>query len=104
MKSVVRNLAGILAAAVFAGSALAQGYPAKPIKILVPFPPGGASDITARIIGQKLSESWKQPVPIENRTGANGIVGFESVARSADRKSTRLNSSHLRLSRMPSSA
>ena len=83
MKSIVRNLACMLAAAIVAGGAIAQGYPAKPIKIVVPFPPGGASDITARIIGQKLSESWKLPVLIENRTGANGIVGFEAVARSA---------------------
>ena len=83
MKSMVCNLVCVLTAAIIAGGAGAQGYPAKPIKIVVPFPPGGASDITARIVGQKLSESWKLPVLIENRTGANGIVGFESVARSA---------------------
>ena len=83
MKSMVRHLACALAAAIVAGGALAQGYPAKPIKIVVPFPPGGASDITARIVGQKLSESWKLPVLIENRTGANGIVGFEAVAHAA---------------------
>jgi tripartite-type tricarboxylate transporter receptor subunit TctC len=63
--------------------ASAQTFPTKPIKIVATFAPGGASDILARIIGQKLTESWGQPVIVENRAGAGGIVGTEYVARSA---------------------
>ena len=59
-----------------------DAYPSKPIKIIVPYPPGGASDITARVIGQKLSEAWKQPVLVENRAGASGIIGTDVVAKS----------------------
>ncbi len=63
--------------------ALAQGYPNKAIKIIVPFPPGGGTDIGTRIIAQKLSETWGQPVLVENRGGAAGIVGTEATAKSA---------------------
>jgi tripartite-type tricarboxylate transporter receptor subunit TctC len=56
-------------------------WPAKPIKVVVNFPPGGAADQIARAISQPLQESLKQPVVIENRAGANGNVGGESVAR-----------------------
>ena len=63
--------------------ALAQGYPNKAIKIIVPFPPGGGTDIGTRIIAQKLSEAWGQPVLVENRGGAAGIVGTEATAKSA---------------------
>ena len=63
--------------------ALAQGYPHKAIKIIVPFPPGGGTDIGTRIIAQKLSEAWGQPVLVENRGGAAGIVGTEATAKSA---------------------
>jgi tripartite-type tricarboxylate transporter receptor subunit TctC len=70
------------AAAVFAAPAAAQ-YPVKPIRIVVPFAPGGPSDFLARIVGQKMTESWGQQVIIENRTGANGIVGCELVAKSS---------------------
>ena len=58
-------------------------YPNKPIRIVVPFPPGGSTDFFARSIGQKLSEAWGQQVIVDNRTGANGIVGTEIVAKSA---------------------
>ena len=63
--------------------ALAQGYPNKSVKIIVPFPPGGGTDIGTRIIAQKLSEAWGQPVLVENRGGAAGIVGTEATAKSA---------------------
>lgn len=63
--------------------ALAQGYPNRAIKIIVPFPPGGGTDIGTRIIAQKLSEAWGQPVLVENRGGAAGIVGTEATAKSA---------------------
>ncbi len=65
-----------------AGMALAQGYPNKPIKIVVPFTPGSATDIMARIVGEKLSAAWGQPVVIDNRPGAGGTVGSAVVAKS----------------------
>lgn len=73
----------VLAAASPASPVLAQSYPAKPIRFVVPFPPGGGNDLLARITAQKLSESLGQPVVIENRPGASGQVGTEYVARSA---------------------
>jgi tripartite-type tricarboxylate transporter receptor subunit TctC len=65
----------------FAVSALAQ-YPSRPIKIVVTIPPGGAPDITARLVGQKMSESVGQPVVVENRPGANGNTAADLVAKS----------------------
>ena len=65
------------------GAAFAQAYPSKPIRIVVPFAAGGTSDILARAIGPKLTDAWGQPVVVENKTGANGNVGAEYVARSA---------------------
>ncbi len=72
-----------LVALVFAAAATAQNYPSKPIHIIVPFAAGGTSDILARFIGPKLTEAWGQAVIVENRTGANGNVAAEYVARSA---------------------
>src|SRR6185503_17474510 len=71
----------LLAAACTAG--FAQGYPAKPIRIVVSFPAGGIADLYARIIGTKVQEGWVQPVVVENRTGAGGNIGAEAVAKSA---------------------
>jgi tripartite-type tricarboxylate transporter receptor subunit TctC len=65
-----------------AGGALAQAWPSKPIRFVIPYPPGGASDVTARTLGIKLSEALGQPVVIENRPGANGIIALENVAKS----------------------
>jgi tripartite-type tricarboxylate transporter receptor subunit TctC len=61
----------------------AQQYPARAIKIVVAFPAGGGSDLAARVVGQRLSESFGQPVIVENRVGANGNIGAEAVARAA---------------------
>jgi tripartite-type tricarboxylate transporter receptor subunit TctC len=73
----------ILLALMFASSALAQSYPSKPIRLIVPYAAGGTSDILARQIGPKLTEAWTQPVVVENKTGANGNVGADFVAKSA---------------------
>jgi len=67
----------------FCGSAHAQAYPSKPVRLIVPYAAGGTSDILARQIGPKLTEAWGQPVVVENRTGANGNVGADFVAKSA---------------------
>ena len=75
-------LAAFVACFVFA-AARAQTYPSKPIRLIVPYAAGGTSDILARQLGPKLSETWGQPVVVENRTGANGNVGADFVAKSA---------------------
>lgn len=63
------------------GAALAQDYPVKPVRVLVPWPPGGANDIVARIIAQKLTENLGQQFVVDNRAGASGLIGAELVAR-----------------------
>ena len=65
------------------GQALAQAYPSKPVKIIVPFGPGGFTDVVARILGVKLSESLGQSVVIENKPGAGSMIGTDQVAKSA---------------------
>jgi len=65
-----------------AGCALAQGYPTRPVRLVVPFPPSGGNDVFARIVAQKLSEAWKLQVLVENRPGAGGSLGTELVAKS----------------------
>ena len=75
--------AALLGAAAFAGVAMAQqDYPNKPVRIVVPFPAGGTTDILTRAISQKLSEDWKQPVVVDNRAGAGGNIGADLVAKS----------------------
>lgn len=61
----------------------AQDYPAKAVRIINPFPPGAANDVLARILASKLTERWKQPVLVENKTGASGNIGMDYVAKSA---------------------
>ena len=79
--SIARLIFAVMFALVSAG-AIAQSYPAKTIRIVVPNAPGGTSDILARSIGQKLNEAWGQSVIVENRAGANGNIGANLVAKS----------------------
>ena len=73
----------LISALCAAGSACAQGFPSRPIKFVVPWPAGGPPDAVARLLGQRIGEALKQQVVIDNRPGANSIIGTEIVARSA---------------------
>ena len=84
MRQFFTVFATACAIAFFAFSAIAQPqYPTKSIRIVVPLAAGGPSDLLARTLGQKFTEAWGQPVVIDNRTGANGVVGSELAAKSA---------------------
>jgi len=85
LRPVVHSVVSAFAAfACFAmGQVLAQSYPAGPVRVIVPFPPGGGVDAMGRLVGQKLSEVLGKPVVIDNRAGANGMIGSEAVARSS---------------------
>ena len=87
LKTALRNPARrallALALPLLAGTAMAQAWPAKPITIVVPFPPGGPTDIATRIVAQKMALALKQPVLIDNRSGASGTVGAGIAARAA---------------------
>jgi tripartite-type tricarboxylate transporter receptor subunit TctC len=80
-----RSACGVVAAIALscAGSAAAQAWPAKPVRIVVPFTPGGGLDIQARLFGKKFYETLGQTFVVENRTGAGGLIGAEAVARAA---------------------
>src|ERR1700674_2080663 len=73
----------IMAAVLLGTPAFAQSWPQKPVRFIVPFPPGGATDISARLLGEKLTQIWGQTVVIENRGGAGGGVGAAEAARAA---------------------
>jgi tripartite-type tricarboxylate transporter receptor subunit TctC len=74
--------ATVLMATASVAAAQAQDYPNKPVRIVVPYPPGGTTDIITRVLAKGMSETWKQPVLVENRGGASGIIGTEVVAKS----------------------
>jgi len=82
IRRLVRLVASVAAIAL-AGTACAQGFPSKPIRIVITFPPGGTNDFLGRVISQKLQEKWGQPVILENRPGAGGNIGSDFVAKSA---------------------
>lgn len=86
-RNVFRNLLGFAGSCFMAlalcTSAQAQGYPAKPIKMIVPFPAGGTTDIVARILAQRMSETMGQAVLVDNRGGAGGAIGADLVAKAA---------------------
>ena len=79
---MTRWLAGMAFGAVVATAAWGQAFPTKPVRVVVPFTAGSATDILARTVGQKLSEQWGQPVVIDNRPGAGGTIGAAIVAKS----------------------
>src|SRR5207244_11387121 len=79
----------------FPALAFAQGYPSRPIRMLIPFAPGGASDFVGRIMQPRLGELLGQPIVVENRAGASGNIGVEAAARSAPEIGrAHVNSSH----------
>src|SRR5215210_6159973 len=81
---MIRWGAFLFCALAFAAAAIAQDtYPSRPVRLILPFPPGGGTDILGRIIAERLSANLGQPVVIENRGGAGGNVGAEAAARSA---------------------
>ena len=82
MRSVLRW--ALLSLLIVASPALAESpWPQKPVRIVVPFPGGGSADALCRIVGEKLSEAWKQPVIVDNRPGAGGNVGADIVAHAS---------------------
>lgn len=68
---------------ILAGSAVGQGYPNRPLRLIVPWPPGQATDLAARIVGEKIAQALGQPLVVDNRAGASGQIGTEAVAKSA---------------------
>lgn len=79
MKALIA--AALVVACGVAPAATTDHYPSRPIRVIIPYPPGGTSDILARLIGTKITESWKQQVIVDNRTGAAGNIGLEHAAR-----------------------
>jgi tripartite-type tricarboxylate transporter receptor subunit TctC len=94
MKALVR-LVALGAALIVSGTAFAQQYPGKPVRIVIPFPPGGVTDIAGRLIAQKLSERLGQQFYIENISGAGGNIGMANVARSGGDYTMLLSSSSI---------
>jgi tripartite-type tricarboxylate transporter receptor subunit TctC len=81
MKRVIAAIA-LCGASLFGAPAFGQAYPSKPVKLIVPQAPGGATDVFARYVGQRLSAKWGQPVVVENKVGAAGVIGTDVVAKS----------------------
>ena len=73
----------IVAALIFAASAAAQPFPSKPVRLVVPLPPGGATDVVARLLAQKLEAAWGQPVVLDHKPGGGTVIGAQAVATAA---------------------
>src|SRR5688572_15251417 len=82
LEHIIRCVIALLLAGC-AGAACAQTYPAKPVRIIVPYPAGGGTDLVARFIAQKLGDTFGRPVIVDNRAGANGMIGTEAMAKAA---------------------
>ena len=80
LRRIVESLCMVM---LIASPAVAQTYPAKPVRVIVPFPPAGAADIVARAITQEMSKAWGAQVVVDNRAGAGGLIGAEQAARAA---------------------
>jgi tripartite-type tricarboxylate transporter receptor subunit TctC len=78
---VLSKLAAVLTLALLSSFAAAEDFPIKPIRLIVPFPPGGPNDIIARVVGQRMSELARQPIIIDNRGGQAGVLGTDAVAK-----------------------
>ena len=83
MSRMFRAIAAVAILSVSAGGALAQSWPNRPIRMVVPYTPGGYTDLMARLVGQKISEALGQPIVFENKPGANAVIGTDSVAKAA---------------------
>jgi tripartite-type tricarboxylate transporter receptor subunit TctC len=83
MKTLFRAIAALAIVLACTGGALAQGWPNRPIRMIVPYTPGGYTDLMARLVGQKISEALGQPIIFENKPGANAIIGTDVVAKAA---------------------
>jgi tripartite-type tricarboxylate transporter receptor subunit TctC len=77
------SLLAFAAALVLNSSAFGQAFPVRPVRMIVPFAPGGSTDLVARVVAQKMSEAWGQQVVVDNRPGANGMIGTDLVAKAA---------------------
>ena len=83
MRKATPSFLFALASVIVAGGTLAQDYPSRPIRMVVGFPPGGGTDVMARLVTPKMTEAWGQQVVIDNRAGATGIIGTDLVAKAA---------------------
>ena len=81
MRRALEFLVFVLFSLALPGFAAAQAYPSKQIRIIVPWAPGGSTDVLARLIGVKMSENWGQPAIVENKPGASGNIGSELVVK-----------------------
>ena len=97
----MKNIAVLLAGLLLAGSALAQSYPNRPVRVVIPWPPGQATDLAARIVADKLSQQLGQPFVPDNRPGAGGSIGTDAVVKAAPDGYTLLAASSGPISIMP---